>query len=141
MNEDVRDAGVNPFWHYFISGRGEGRLPCRPGGYQRQLIDAAIEPAKRPVPAPIGGEKVLVSAVLARKLGASVKGKKGFVVSLSHDCYIRVIGGTQIFIADEQAKFNALGYAYVHISPQIARLTFAPEEILGLSFAWWETES
>ena len=128
MNEDVRDAGVNPFWHYFISGRGEGRLPCRPGGYQRQLIDAAIEPAKRPVPAPIGGEKVLVSAVLARKLGASVKGKKGFVVSLSHDCYIRVIGGTQIFIADEQAKFNALGYAYVHISPQIARLTFAPEE-------------
>lgn len=128
MNQDVRDAGVNPFWHYFTSGHGEGRLPYRPGGYRRQIIDAAIEPAKRPVSSPVDGEKVLSSAVLARKIGASIKGRKGFVVSLSHDCYIRVIGGTQIFIADEQAKYNALGYAYVHISPQIARLTFTPED-------------
>ena len=50
MNEDVRDAGVNPFWHYLSSGRGEGRLPRRPGGYRRQIIDAAVEPAKRPLP-------------------------------------------------------------------------------------------
>ncbi|HEY1746986.1 MAG TPA: hypothetical protein VGG11_09535 [Xanthobacteraceae bacterium] len=128
MNEDVRDANVNPFWHYFISGRSEGRLPRRPGGYRRQIIDAALEPSKRPVPSPVAGEKVFSGAVLARKLGASIKGKKGLVVAISHDCYIRVIGGTQIFIADEQAKFNALGCAYVHISPQIARLTFAPED-------------
>ena len=128
MNEDVSDAGVNPFWHYCISGRGEGRLPRRPGGYRRQIIDAAVEPAKRPVPGPAAGEKVLSGGVLASKLAASLKDRKGLVVALSHDCYIRVIGGTQIFIADEQAKFNAIGYAYIHISPQIARLTFAPED-------------
>ena len=129
MNEDVRDAGVNPFWHYLSSGRGEGRLPRRPGGYRRQIIDAAVEPAKRPLIGLIEGEKAIRPATLLRKLEASAKRhRKGLIVSLSHDCYIRVIGGTQIFIADEQARFNESGYAYVHISPQIARLTLAAAE-------------
>jgi glycosyltransferase involved in cell wall biosynthesis len=122
VNADVRDAGLNPLWHFLTSGRAEGRLTQRPGGYRRQIIDAAIEPAKRPVPAVIPKEKLLGRSTLARKLAAGLKRRKGMIVSLSHDCYIRVIGGTQIFIADEQSRFNKLDYAYVHISPQIARL-------------------
>jgi glycosyltransferase involved in cell wall biosynthesis len=121
-NEDVRKAGLNPFLHYLSSGKGEGRLPRRPGGYRRQIIDAAIEPAKRPPAGLVEGEKKLSEATLLRKLAAATKRKKGLIVSLSHDCYIRVIGGTQIFIADEQCSFNERGYAYIHVSPQIARL-------------------
>lgn len=127
VNEDVRDAGLNPYWHYLVSGKAEGRLPRLPGGYRRQIVDTAVEPANR---APIGidpGEKAISSADLRRKLKASIKGKKGLIISLSHDCYIRVIGGTQIFIADEQRRFNKLGYAYVHVSPQISRLMLAEE--------------
>ena len=122
VNEDVRNAGLNPLLHYLRSGKGEGRLPRRPGGYRRQIIDAAIEPAKRP---PVGLMKARnhsARATLLRKLTAATKRKKGLIVSLSHDCYIKVIGGTQIFITDEQCRFNEQGYAYIHISPQIARL-------------------
>jgi len=121
-NTDVRDAGINPFLHFLTAGKAEGRLPRRPGGYRRQIIDAAMEPAKRPPAGVEPGEKVLRPTALLQKLTAAVSKRRGLVVSLSHDCYIRVIGGTQIFIADEQARFNELGHAYLHISPQIARL-------------------
>jgi len=127
VNEDVRTAGLNPLFHYLCSGKSEGRLPRRPGGYRRQIIDAAIEPAKRPLVGLARGEKTLSEATLLRKLTAATARKKGLIVSLSHDCYIKVIGGTQIFIADEQCRFNERGYAYVHISPQIARLALAEE--------------
>ncbi|MGA8610235.1 MAG: hypothetical protein WB760_00680 [Xanthobacteraceae bacterium] len=127
VNEDVRNAGLNPLLHYLRSGKGEGRLPRRPGGYRRQIIDAAIEPAKRPPVGLIEGEKSLSETTLLRKLTAATKRKKGLIVSLSHDCYIKVIGGTQIFITDEQCRFNEQGYAYIHISPQIARLMLAEQ--------------
>ena len=127
VNEDIRTAGLNPLLHYLTSGRGEGRLPRRPGGYRRQIIDNAIEPAKLPLVGLVQGEKKLSEATLLRKLIATTKRKKGLIVSLSHDCYIRVIGGTQIFITDEQCRFNEQGYAYIHISPQIARLMLAEQ--------------
>jgi glycosyltransferase involved in cell wall biosynthesis len=125
VNEDVRTAGLNPLFHYLCSGKSEGRLPRRPGGYRRQIIDAAIEPAKRPPVGLVQGEKTLNEATLLRKLTAATARKKGLIVSLSHDCYIKVIGGTQIFVAAEQCRFNERGYAYIHISPQIARLALA----------------
>jgi hypothetical protein len=128
VNKDVRDAGLNPFWHYLVSGKSEGRLPRCPGGYRRQIVDAAVEPTSKPPASIDPNEKVISSAELGRKLKAAIKRKKGLIVSLSHDCYIRVIGGTQIFIADEQRRFNELGYAYVHVSPQISRLILADED-------------
>jgi hypothetical protein len=45
VNEDVAKAEINPFWHYIVSGRAEGRLPRRPGGYRREIIDAAVDPS------------------------------------------------------------------------------------------------
>jgi glycosyltransferase involved in cell wall biosynthesis len=125
VNEDVRTAGLNPLFHYLCSGKSEGRLPRRPGGYRRQIIDAAVEPAKRPPVGLVQGEKMLSESTLLRKLTAATSRKKGLIVSLSHDCYIKVIGGTQIFIADEQCRFNEQGLAYIHISPQMARLALA----------------
>jgi hypothetical protein len=127
VNEDVRTADLNPLFHYLCSGKSEGRLPRRPGGYRRQIIDAAIEPAKRPPVGLVQGEKTLSEATLLRKLTAATNRKKGLIVSLSHDCYIKVIGGTQIFITDEQRRFNERGHAYIHISPQIARLMLAEQ--------------
>ena len=52
-------------------------------------------------------------------------GPKGLVVSVSHDCYVKIIGGTQIFIADEQRRFAQCGCSYLHISPLQPRLSFA----------------
>jgi len=125
-NEDVKDANINPFWHYLVSGKSEGRLPRRPGGYKRSIIDAAMVPSERAPTNPNPEEEEISESKLITLLRKIGRGKKGLVVSLSHDCYIQNIGGTQIFIADEQKRFNEQGYTYIHLSPQFARLTLAP---------------
>jgi hypothetical protein len=130
-NADIRDAGINPFWHYLVTGRAEGRLPVRPGGYRRDLIEKAHEAAlKKEQYTQASGrnlsEKALLKAVQGRV--ASLRGDDGVVVSLSHDCYLRVVGGTQIFISDEQKLFNEYGVHYVHVSPKNAQLALAAED-------------
>ena len=126
-NQDVAAAGLNPFWHFLAEGRREGRQPCRPGGHRRRTIDAALPPEQRtegyilPV-----DEQCLDAAGLAGIENALAAAGAGVVVALSHDCYIKSVGGTQIFISDEQSKFNAAGYTYLQISPMIPRLALAP---------------
>ncbi len=124
---DIAQAGMNPLYHYLAFGRDEGRMPHRPGGEGRAVLEQASIPAHRrpgydaPADAPrLGTED------LARHLAASCDGRAGLVLAVSHDCYLHVTGGMQILIADEQALFHAAGTAYLHVSPAIARLTFAP---------------
>ena len=125
-NEDVNDAGLNPFWHYLVAGRNEGRAPCRPGGYRRRIIEAARSAEQRSegYKAPPGD--LLARRQLGKRINAAINSARGLVVSLSHDCYIKVIGGTQIFIADERSRFAQRGYAYIHLSPRRGRLNLAP---------------
>ena len=125
VNEDVRNADINPFWHYLVSGKAEGRLPRRPGGYVRQLIDSAIVPSSREPFLSDYGDEELDHSGFSRQLRSALKVARGLVVSLSHDCYLRVVGGTQIFISDEQQKFNENRFAYVHLSPQIIIMTLS----------------
>ena len=42
-----------------------------------------------------------------------------YVVSLSHDDYIRIVGGVQLVINDEQVSYNERGIDYLHIYPFI----------------------
>lgn len=125
VNEDVRNAEINPFWHYLVSGKTEGRLPRRPGGYVRQLIDSAVVPSSRETWVPDYGDRELDNSDFARHLRSELKAARGLVVSLSHDCYLRVVGGTQIFISDEQRKFRDKRFAYLHLSPRIVRMTLS----------------
>lgn len=116
-NEDVRIACVNPFWHYLVAGRAEGRTQSPPGGYRRSIIDSAREPARRTEHYATNSEPLLSSATVERRIALWARARDGFVVSLSHDCYVSVVGGTQIVISDEQKLFNANGYGYIHLSP------------------------
>jgi hypothetical protein len=125
-NEDVKAASLNPFWHYLVAGRKEGRAGCRPGGYRRRIIEAARTPEERSKDYKTAPGKLLTRRALASKVDAALKRAAGVVVSLSHDCYIRVIGGTQIFIADERQRFAERKYAYIHLSPRRGRLNLAP---------------
>jgi hypothetical protein len=125
-NEDVHRAGLNPFWHYLVAGRKEERLARRPGGYRRRIIDAARSPEERAKHYAVPAGDLLDGRSLADRIDAALAGAAGLVISLSHDCYIRVIGGTQIFIADEQRRFAERKYAYIHLSPRRARLDLAP---------------
>lgn len=127
-NEDVRELGLNPFWHYLVAGRQEGRAPVRPGGYRRRILDAARDPQARTADYRVPDVRPLGGASLGRRLDAALKGCLGIVVSASHDCYVKVIGGTQIFIADEQKRFAERGYAYIHVSPLKAQLCLSEPE-------------
>lgn len=40
-----------------------------------------------------------------------------YVISISHDDYLRIVGGVQSKIADEQAMHNAKGISYMHLYP------------------------
>jgi hypothetical protein len=125
-NDDVLKAGLNPFWHYLVAGRKEERVPCRPGGYRRSIIDAARVPDKRSKDFVVPPGELLEHDGLVSRIDAALAQAVGLVISLSHDCYIRVIGGTQIFIADEQRHFADRQHAYIHLSPRRAQMTLAP---------------
>jgi hypothetical protein len=125
-NDDVLKAGLNPFWHYLVAGRKEERVAIRPGGYRRSIIDSARVPEKRSKDYVLPPGELIDAHVLAGRIDAALAPSVGLVISLSHDCYIRVIGGTQIFIADEQRRFADRQYAYIHLSPRRAQMTLAP---------------
>ena len=117
-NSDVAESQVNPFWHYLAQGRAEDRKPSRPGGFRREIIEHAVDPDTRTNsyirPEPTG---LLTRSRVARILQAAIGAANGLVVSLSHDCYVRVTGGIQLFIADEQARYARQGMVYLHLSP------------------------
>jgi hypothetical protein len=126
-NPDVSEAGINPLQHYLAFGRGEGRLPRRAGGALREAVDFALPPSARPVgyDAPDQAER-LDAARLQQALAEACIAACGLVVAMSHDRYIDVTGGVQILITDEQALFRGDCFAYLHLSPVIARLALDP---------------
>ncbi|HEY0418425.1 MAG TPA: hypothetical protein VGC80_02795, partial [Acetobacteraceae bacterium] len=128
---DIAAAGIDPFHHFLAHGRAEGRRPARPGAAQRDVLEAAIAPQDRrpgydaPADAPRLSEEAVAGA-LSVSLGQA---PAGLVLAASHDRYVDVTGGMQIMIADEQVLFNERGFAYLHISPAISRLTLgSPDE-------------
>lgn len=115
VNSDVHDAGINPFWHYLVAGKAEGRPGRRTGGYLRQVLDSAAPPKLQKMP--YSKKFSPLTRGSFSRLRETVQGADKLVVSISHDCYARVVGGTQIFLADEEANFRAQGAVYLHLSP------------------------
>ena len=124
-NPDVLEVGINPFWHFLVAGRAEGRAGMRPGGYRRRILDAVREPRERTRGYRPADGVLLDGRALGRRLTKALAGRAGLAVALSHDCYVRVIGGTQIFIADEERRFREQGFAYLQLSPRLASLALA----------------
>ncbi len=134
-NPDVAGAGINPFWHYVVAGMAEGRRARPQDGHRRAILRSLPPvPARREAAVPNAVTRLhrdrLADALAARshiRFGGQRRGGRGIVVSVSHDCYIRSFGGTQIVISDEQERFNALDYLYIHISPGLPVLSIDPE--------------
>ncbi len=131
-NPDLAQSGLNPFWHYLSEGRREGRRPNRPGGFRRQIIERAVDPDTRARsydrPPPTG---LLARNRVERLIKAARDAASGLVISVSHDCYVRVTGGIQLFIADEQVRYARQGLVYLHISPFAPLLRLADPEVVG----------
>ncbi len=115
---DVKQAEINPFYHYIVAGKAEGRLPQRPGSTRRQRIEDQIPPRSHaPVGPDLSSERKLTVQILSHLLESKLADGSKIVFSLSHDCYIRSIGGTQIFISDEANLFLKNQIHYLHVSP------------------------
>jgi len=127
-NPDVRATGVNPLWHYLAQGFREGRRPRPAGAIWRDDLDRATAPPSPPdaVAAPAGAP-ALGPEDLRRLIATACAGARGLVVSVSHDRYIEVPGGTQLLIADEQRKFNGDRAVYLHLSPVVPGLGLAAD--------------
>lgn len=134
-NPDVTGAGINPFWHYVVAGMAEGRRARPHDGRRRAILRSLpLVPTRREAAVPNAVTRLhrerLAEALAARSCirpGAQRHGRRGVVLSVSHDCYIRSFGGTQIVISDEQERFNAQDYIYIHISPSLPVLSIDPE--------------
>jgi hypothetical protein len=125
-NPDIAAGGVNPFWHFLVQGHREGRRARPAGAIWREAFDRATAPPVPPATIaaaapPLGAEDV------RRLVGTACGAARGLVVSVSHDRYIEVPGGTQLLIADEQRKFNGDRAVYLHLSPVQAAHGLAPD--------------
>ncbi|MCB1498628.1 MAG: hypothetical protein KDK07_02375 [Bauldia sp.] len=124
-NADVRDAGVNPFWHFLVAGRVEGRRPKRPRDLERSVVEEAWRQVLAVPQRQNVGKAEIVSAKTFWKQFAGGDGAGGpIVLSFSHDSYTENIGGTQIFIADEERQFTRSGVTYVHLAPSTPSTRF-----------------
>lgn len=119
---DIMTSGVNPFWHYIVAGRQEGRLPRSEGSAKRLVIERAKQPEVRTEEYATPEHKKISKSELSKLINNAAKKATGIVVAVSHDCYRVVTGGVQIFISDEQIKFNMRGFIYIHLSPLRAAL-------------------
>ena len=123
---DVRDSLMNPLLHYIRQGKFESRVTAPPGGIRRVLLERLERvPAPKWIEAAPEGTAYLGAAELTAALAPSLAVARGFAMSLSHDNYLRVSGGTQAVIADEQRKYNGSGWTYLHLSPTRAGQTLA----------------
>ena len=132
-NPDVAAAQLNPFWHYLVAGKAEMRAPKKQGSAQRNILDTLLTPEQRTEKYITPEHTRLGAAELRTLLQEAVAGRDGVVWSSSHDCYPIIIGGTQIFIADEERLFASLNIAYIHASPLRGSLLMnetAPDEAL-----------
>ncbi len=112
---DIAAAGIEPLHHYITSGYREARRPIRPADRKRKALERSLRDAESqgaPPDAP-----ALNQLALRRLIAATAQAAFGFVLSVSHDRYTDVTGGSQLVISDEQALFACARFAYLHISP------------------------
>ena len=117
-NPDIKDSGINPFWHYLIAGRDEGRLPTHPGGWQHGVLsrqttfEAYCNDWVLPEPLP----KLLSADELVDRLRDGQRADR-FLVSFGHDDYRATPGGVQLCIEIEERNAFAEGVDYLNLHP------------------------
>jgi hypothetical protein len=117
-NPDVRDRGINPYWHYLIAGKDEGRLPLHPGGWRHGILsrqtsfEAYCDEWLREDPQP----DLLTADALAGRL-ADMRQCPGLLISVGHDDYRRCPGGVQLCVELEEVSSISKGRDYLNIHP------------------------
>ncbi|MBL3576171.1 hypothetical protein JMK10_21030 [Rhodovulum sulfidophilum] len=131
---------MNPFWHYVMAGRAEGRAGRHPGGYRAERL-RHTEPLEKDVehwirktePGPLMGASDIKELIVAQCPEASCP----LHIAIGHDNYLKVSGGVQICIHREEQLSNANGANYLNVHPwqplpRLAHLDEDPDPIMVL---------
>ncbi len=136
MYPDVKAAGVNPFYHYLVAGKSEGRLArtdSAVGGAEASILkglrsleeDSIGWYREQVMPKEVLGIDALNDAFQdARTLGAAPDACR-FAMSFSHDNFLVSPGGMQVCINHELKCARVAGFSYVHVFP------YQPQPRLG----------
>jgi len=128
QNPDVSKAGVNPFVHWVVQGRGEGRIGSHPGGekYTRLVNQASLSEMSRGW---IHNKKsdVLLSAkeIANEIIACSDATDKRLIIAVSQDNFTKICGGSQLCVQREAALAPQYNTTYVDIYPWQPLLTLA----------------
>jgi len=114
-NDDVNRAGMNPLLHYIKYGKKEGRKFS-----QSMIID------REQIPLP---EHTLKPRQIVKLLNQAIENKE-YVLSISHDNYLKITAGVQLRILDEQLSLRKQKISYLHLYPFIRRSTNVVEDEL-----------
>lgn len=127
-NPDVAASGENPFLHYILAGRSEGRLGKAPGGHRARYLKSLRTLSQQADAWRTPGKpRVLRSANRMTDLIRPDFPDGGrLIVSLSHDDYARITGGVQLCLRREANAFKAAGDCYLHLYPTQPSPTIAP---------------
>ena len=141
-NPDIaaRTHLMNPFWHYVMAGRAEGRTGRHPGGYRVERL-RHTEPLEQNVqhwirktdPGPLMRATDIKGMILARSAAADCP----LHIAIGHDNYLQVSGGVQLCIHREEQLSNASGANYLVVHPwqplpRLAHLEDDPDPIMVL---------
>jgi hypothetical protein len=113
-NSDVKQANINPFVHYINEGIREQRKPRALNPVKNLLLNNIPNFEKEITPSINEKIKIGKKDILLNKLYGN---HNGIILSISHDDYVRSIGGIQIFIRNESLTAIDSEKRYLHISP------------------------
>ena len=119
---DVAAAGINPFVHYLMAGKSEGRLPRHDLGFRYDVITSLqpigeqIENARKSSPRrkPADAERLRDALQRAARLAT-----KGLYLTVSHDDFTENFGGVQLVLMRESSAVDAMGYDHLHLFPAV----------------------
>ncbi|MGI1662655.1 hypothetical protein ACRDNQ_10480 [Palleronia sp. KMU-117] len=135
MNADVRERGLNPYWHYVVAGRAERRLPRAVGGMRVERLRnlrslEAIKASwtrKDAYPEALSVDDLSGDARVLAALRADQ-----VLLSICHDHFRQVAGGIQLCVRLEERKMLDHGMGHLAIHPWQPLPTLADRESDGL---------
>jgi hypothetical protein len=127
---DVKEADINPFWHYVVYGKDEGRVTHHSGGYKVEILKRLL-PLKKLIKLSKKNEKSPESLTVEqleeifKKYNYDLR--SCVVISISHDNYKKNSGGIQLCIQIEQQLAIEQGWCYLNVHPWQPLPILAPE--------------
>jgi hypothetical protein len=119
--QDIKDAGVSPFYHYLVAGKEEGRRGNPPINIEQDIIFSSI---KLQSEGSVSYKKnkasdLLPAAVIVEKIFGEISKceQTAVFVAISHDCYLDNVGGVQTCLIQEQSSANNKHVAYLSLYP------------------------